>query len=121
MPDIRNAIATVPQDFYFDAVSDIIPAGMQKSFILDTSRLDAKVIVELPFHLKAQIYEITDTMEDMDLSGIFEDITVLDTVKIYNFIENHIPFEIRCQVYLIDSLNAVVDSLYTPANQPIVA
>jgi hypothetical protein len=119
--NLDKAIATVPQDFYFDASSTVNPSGMANSFLLDTSRLRAKIVVELPFDLRAQIYEISDTIDDLDLSTGIEDFSIIDSIKIYNYIENHIPFEVTCQIYFNDSANNKVDSLYSPVDQPIVA
>jgi hypothetical protein len=94
-----------------------INSNSHSNFVIDTSRLHLNGRVELPFHGKAKDFTLIDTV-DLDLG----DSTYFKYVDWFMFkilTNNFYPIDADVQVYLLDSLNNVIDSII-PADQRIV-
>jgi len=91
------------------------PTGLptQDNFVLDSSRVSVDFEVVLPMDLRAEDFELEDTV-DFDLSGIPEEDENLkiDTFKIRMASTNTMPVEIFMQVVFVDTAYNVIDSLF---------
>jgi hypothetical protein len=116
---IVSAFNTAPQQFIANVTATTNPAGKSFNFALDTSRLNVDMEVELPMDLQASNYNRMDTL-DFDVSDAVPDYDIVNKIAIYATFTNAIPCDLNLQVYLADENYAVVDSLFTVADQPII-
>jgi hypothetical protein len=75
--------------------------------------------VELPMDLQASNYNRMDTI-DLDISDAVPDYDIVNKIAIYATFTNAIPCDLNLQVYLTDENYAIVDSLFTASDQPII-
>ncbi len=95
-----------------------INSNGHSNFLIDTSRLYLNGRVELPFHGKAKDFTLIDTVElDLGDSTYFK---YVDWFMFKILTNNFYPIDADMQVYLLDSLNNVIDSI-VPADQRIAA
>lgn len=91
------------------------PGGLptQDNFVLDSSKASVDFEVVLPMDLRAEDFELEDTV-DFDLSDIPEegDEVEIDTFKIRLATTNTMPVEIFMQVVFVDSAYNIIDSLF---------
>ncbi len=96
------------------------PTGASENFILDTSKLDVKIEVVIPMHLRAEGLEMADTF-DFEI-GDGEDFS-RENIKSFSFqleTENGLPLDISTQVYFMDSSDEKLDSLFNEQNWNIL-
>ncbi|MCK4852642.1 MAG: hypothetical protein KAT31_00235 [Bacteroidales bacterium] len=96
------------------------PTGSSENFILDTSKLDVKIEVVIPMHLRAEGLEMADTF-DFEI-GDGEDFS-RENIKSFSFqleTENGLPLDISTQVYFMDSSDEKLDSLFNEQNWNIL-
>ena len=82
--------------------------------LYDTSSVKTKIRVELPLWFKSDAFGDTTSMA-FDLGISSSDTAKSNTVKSMLFrtiTENSLPVDLRLQVYFMDSVNNVLDSLY---------
>lgn len=94
--------------------------GFAQNFALDTSRLIVDAKVELPMHGTAQGFTIVDTI-DVGLGEDFRNAEYIEWVLFKIYAENGFPVDAKVQIYFLDSLNMLVDSLLSPYQQFIHA
>ncbi|MDI6832526.1 MAG: hypothetical protein QMD02_01585 [Bacteroidales bacterium] len=102
-----------------DIIADAqINSNGQSNFLIDTSRLHLNARAELPLHGTAKDFTLIDTVElDLGDSTYFK---YVDWFMFKILTNNFYPIDADVQVYLLDSLNNVLDSII-PANQRIAA
>lgn len=106
--DIATAINNAPNKFYYDFSGALNPDGSTGSnFLLDTSRIDVDVQIEVPLSGAISELILQDTV-DFDLSSIEE----LEAAGFRVHIENTFPFEVAFQAYLLDTNGILLDSLF---------
>jgi hypothetical protein len=96
------------------------PTGVLNNFILDTSHLELDLEVVIPMHLRAEGLELGETY-DFSIGG--EDGISGEDIKSFEFqleTENGLPLEVAMQIYLLDSQEDVLDSLFNDQNRNIL-
>jgi hypothetical protein len=99
------------------------PGGLvtQDNFVLDSSKASVDFEIVLPMDLRAEDFEVEDTV-DFDLSEIPDE---NDDVEIKSFLirmetTNGMPVEINMQVVLVDTFYNVLDSLFTEETKNVL-
>jgi hypothetical protein len=99
------------------------PAGLltQDNFVVDSSRASVDFEIVLPMDLRAEDFELEDTV-DFDLSDIPEegDELEIDTFKIRLATSNTMPVEIYMQVVFVDSAYNIIDSLFQDGAEDVI-
>jgi hypothetical protein len=99
------------------------PSGLptQDNFVIDSSRASVDIEVMLPMDLRAEDFELEDTV-DFDLSGIPEenDTIRIDTFQIRMATTNSMPVEINMQVVFVDEFYNVIDSLFSGGEENVI-
>ena len=108
--NIDALISGVPYEFYYNFLARVNPDDdqTQDNFITDTSRLTVDVDVELPMHGNIGLFTIKDTFQ-FDFSEYAD----VDRMKLKLTTDNGFPFEVNTQVYFLDTMNVLIDSLFT--------
>ena len=112
-PSIRDVISYNPKYIIFGVNGEINPTdpGTNDNFVLDTSRFDVDLKVELPLWGHAKYFVLQDTF-DLDMGEFYEDIDSLEWMLFRINADNAMPVEVGIQIYFVDSMYSVVDSLY---------
>ncbi len=120
---VNNALTINPQYIIYDIVGKINPAGKtHTNFVTDTSHLNIDFEVQLPMDVKIGNYSKNDTLRmnvDSMLNGT--DIKMIEKLLIHTKLTNSMPFQLKLQVYLVDSVYNTLDSLFTTTPQPIMS
>jgi hypothetical protein len=96
------------------------PTGFTNNFVLDTSHLDVKAEVVIPMHLRAEGLELGEYY-DFNIGN--EENFGRENVKSFMFhleTENRLPLDVSMQVYLMDSEENELDSLFNEQNWNIL-
>lgn len=110
--DIASVLNNSPTKFYYDFAAQLNYGGSSGSnFILDTSKVDMSVQVEVPLSGSISALVLEDTV-GFDLEGIDE----LEQAGFRIFIENTFPLDVEFQGYLLDETGSVIDSLFNGFN-----
>jgi len=110
------------------------PEGMKgrDNFIHDSSTASVDFEVVLPMDLRAEDFSLEDTVEfdlydllKVDTSYLSDDSTTLlirevKSLEIRMETKNGMPVEINMQVYLVDSMFNIIDSLFTPQTRNVL-
>ena len=84
-------------------------------FVLDTSRFDMDVEIELPIWLSASDFAV-EKISEFDAS-LFEDIEIAEFKLIT---ENGLPIEAGVQAYFMDENNVILDSLFNTSDMTLI-
>ena len=103
---IVNFINDKPRLFIYQIEATSATLTGQKSFILDTSRIVVNADLELPLEGIAKDFTVTDTIP-ADIEGVEE----ISEMGIRIRIRNGFPLDVYTQIYMVDSLYNVLDSL----------
>jgi hypothetical protein len=99
------------------------PTGLpsQNNFVFDSSRASVDYEIVLPMDLRAEDFELEDTVE-FDLSGIPEQGAELeiDSFQIRLATTNTMPVEIYMQVVFVDSSYNIIDSLFLDGAEDVI-
>jgi hypothetical protein len=94
----------------FGANTTINPGGrITKNFATSQSRIDLTVELEVPFHGRASNFSIR-VIEPFNIPGEFDQLEYLELKLI---VENMYAIDMGFQIYFLDSVDAVVDSLFS--------
>jgi hypothetical protein len=102
-------------DYSARAITNPGGSEARDNFILDSSKASVDFEVLLPMDLRAEDFELEDTVE-LDLSDIIpdeNDDVEIKSLQIKMETTNGMPVEISMQVVLVDSLYNELDSLFT--------
>jgi len=118
---VSDFISFLPSSINYNisAISNPDSTDSPYNFVSDSSKIDIGVEIILPLWFKTNSLALVDTMP-MDLSNIGEKSEMIKQVNIILEISNGLPLDIDFQLYLTDSLNNYVDTLFSPAKQPII-
>lgn len=118
--NIADILVSSPDkiDFTIIANTGSLPGGGVQNFVLDTSKMIIETELVLPMWLQTAGYEIQDTL-DMDLEGILGNLDFVENAKITLNTTNEWPLELNVQVYFLDSLGVVLDSMFD-GNKPLL-
>ena len=111
--NIDDLISGIPYLFYYDFLSEVNPDNDPSisNFITDSSQLSVDIDIELPMHGNIGLFTIKDTFQ-FDFSE-YQDV---DRMKLRLTTDNGFPFEVTTQVYFLDTMNVLIDSLFTDSN-----
>jgi hypothetical protein len=110
---------------YIDYSARLItnPEGIvaQDNFVLDSSRASVDFEVVLPMDLRAEDFELEDTV-DFDLTEVLDENAdfKIDTFQIRMETTNWMPVDINMQVVLVDSSYNILDSLFRDGAKLII-
>jgi hypothetical protein len=112
--NIDELIASLPDQLEFDiSVSTGNPDGLdEQNFLLDTSKIRVEAEVELPLWFRTSGYTLKDTIEDIELGTILENVDFVERAYVRLLTTNELPLEAAIQVYFVDAGYAVLDSLF---------
>ncbi|OFX59452.1 MAG: hypothetical protein A2046_09640 [Bacteroidetes bacterium GWA2_30_7] len=112
--NIKSVMSNLPHYILYSVDAQTNPnatPSLQTNFVLDSSKLDVDIEVELPLYGSAKYFVLQDTTE-FDVSKFFKDLNPIDWVMFRTNITNGFPTDIGVQAYFTDSLYNVVDSLF---------
>ena len=111
--NLSEIISSSPTQLNYELAAISNPASDPniKGFVLDTSRFDVDVEMELPVYLSASDFAVEEVSE-FDAS-FFEDI---ERAEFKLITENGLPIEAGVQVYFLDENNFILDSLFNTSS-----
>lgn len=110
--NIPQVISQKPTKIIYQAIININPNGKtQRNFITDNSRIKFDIEIELPLYgtVKNMVME---SEQDTELE-MPDDEDIIENLMIRFIGKNGFPIDLNTQVYFIDSMNVVFDSLFT--------
>lgn len=116
--NIASIINNTPKYLIYKINSQTNPAGgtTHNNFVLDTSRFNVGMEVELPLNGTATNFVLLDTIA-FEFGSTLPKEVESGLIRTYN--SNGFPFDVNMQVYFTDSLYTKLDSLVIP-NQLIL-
>jgi len=110
--NIKDIIALNPKHLVFKGVVKTNPQGTPvDNFVLDTSHITVDVEVEIPLHGRAISFELRDTFDISNNSDV-ENESKVKAITLNVNTDNGFPFDVYVQIYMADSLNNIIDSVY---------
>src|SRR4030042_1824542 len=108
-------------DYSARAITNPGGSATRDNFVLDSSRASVDFEVVLPMDLRAEDFEVEDTV-DFDLSDIPDenDDFEIKSLQIRMETTNGMPVEINMQVVLVDTFYNVLDSLFTEETKNVL-
>lgn len=114
--NIASIINSRPSGFIYGFNVASNPGGRTiRNFVMDTSRISFEIDIEVPLHGTAT--DITlDEIQDADFN-LGEEVDYLEEVLVRLAITNGFPLGVDVQVYLLDSAEKTLDSVFTNTTQ----
>lgn len=108
-------------DYSARAITNPGDLASQDNFVLDSSRASVDFEIILPMDLRAEDFEVEDTVE-FDLSDIPDEDDDVDIKSLFVRMEttNGMPVEINMQVVLVDTFYNELDSLFTEETKNVL-
>ena len=115
--NLSEIISSSPTQLNYELGAITNPANDPNiiGFVMDTSRFDVDVEIELPIWLSASDF-VVEEVSEFDAS-FFEDI---ESAEFKLITENGLPIEAGVQVYFLDENNSVLDSLFNVSNTTLI-
>jgi len=115
--NLSEIISSSPTQLSYELGAMTNPAADPniKGFVMDTSRFDVDVKMELPIWLSASNFAVEEVSE-FDAS-FFEDI---ESAEFKLITENGLPIEAGVQVYFMDANEVILDSLFDAGNTTLI-
>ncbi len=125
-PTLSDMMDDGPFNLIYSIDANTNPLGFMNNFIEDTSSVKCFADVILPFYGYADNFALADT-SDADIESIMGlddteesnlDAEDIEKVTIRLVVDNGLPVDVGVQVYFMDTLDVLVDSLFenTPYN-----
>lgn len=115
--NLIDLLSNIPQSVLFKGTAVANPNGtpVNGNFITDSSEVVINAELILPLEGYADNYALVDTLNDINLTFDEDGVVELDEINLRLFVENNFPFEVRLQLYFLDSLDnsKVLDSLFS--------
>lgn len=110
--NIGAVISSQPEKIVYQFEASTNPNGReQQNFIMDTSRLSFYLDFDLPLRGTADGFRLEQDEDfDLDLGETVD----LDYVVMRLYLENDFPVDLDVQIYYLDDMGAVIDSLFSP-------
>ena len=105
--NVNDGVDLYPHTLYSNVSVQLNPSG-GKAFVLEESKLDVEVELELPLHGTATGFSLKDTLELSNNDSIKE----IEWIELAVEIFNGLPVELSLQVEFADSLNQVQGVLF---------
>lgn len=107
--NVSSLISSQPRFIFTQARMTTNPAGPDKNFVTDSSRLTVDIRVDLPLYGTASDFRIRDT-----LPFSYKDLQNVESLELKAIIENGFPLESNIQVLFTDENYQLLDSLFIP-------
>jgi len=110
--NIGAIINSQPEKIVYQFEASTNPNGReQQNFIMDTSHLSFYLDFDLPLRGTADGFHLEQDEDfDLDLGETVD----LDYVVMRLYLENDFPVDLDVQIYYLDDMGAVIDSLFSP-------
>jgi len=119
--NIKDIIAMNPKKIVFKGFAQTNPSGTPTdNFILDTSKIMVDAELEIPMYGRALEFELRDTTaintgDTPDYPNEIKSITInLNS-------DNGFPIDVKLQLYMIDSLDNIIDSVFKSEGHLVAA
>lgn len=107
--NIADLISSLPRFLQYSLQAELNPGNSAtKNFVLDTSRMEVALHVELPFYGSVNGLTLT---KRFDFGGLGVEDIKEGKVKVKTV--NGTPLQLNIQVYFVDASGTVLDSLFT--------
>ncbi len=112
--NIQQLIGISPRKFIFNITGTTNPTANQSipNFVLDTSRVGAKIQVEFPLYGKIKGFTYQDTAEFS-----YNNLDEIESVLLRINTINGFPLDAHLQIYCVDTNYVIKDSLLNPFQQ----
>ncbi|HRS53340.1 MAG TPA: hypothetical protein P5250_01365 [Bacteroidales bacterium] len=114
--NVSNAMLISPNYFYCKPNINTNPSGLTHNFAFDTSKFSFNMKVELPLHDDAWNFIFQDT-----IPFNLDNIEKMEYLQLNIDLSNKFPIDAILQIYLVDSTNTKLDSLFKPNQNIIIA
>jgi len=105
-------INNIPDKLVYSAGVIINPPGTtERNFITYNSKVTFTTDIDIPLHGSADGFVLE---QDQPINLDFEDVEELESVTLRLYIENEFPIDVGIQIYFVDSMDNVLDSLIQP-------
>ncbi len=109
--NLDSVIAAAPVALAYDIDGVMDSTGRVTGYMTDSSSFAMLVDVELPLHLRAQGFELTDTIA-ASMSALNEN---ANKAELKIVADNGLPLDVVVQGYFLNNAGMVVDSLFSRA------
>lgn len=110
--NIADLLSASPESMFANISANLNPGGETENFVLDTSKIDLTMGIDIPLHVRITDLGMTDTM-NTDSIGIDSVLLNVKSAEFIGVINNGLPVDLNVQIYLADSTHTVFDSLLT--------
>jgi hypothetical protein len=118
-PNLNNAMSNLPRYVFYGVQAQVNPVStVNNNFVVDDSKFDVDVEVELPIWGTANYMALQDTGK-FDFKDVVENIGDVQWAMFRLNVTNGFPTEVGVQVYFTDSVFNVVDSLFNETKEII--
>jgi hypothetical protein len=114
--NIDSALNSSPNHMNFRATARTIKTGVSNTnFVTDNSTIDLGVQVILPIEVKAEGFELEDTVAIDFEKNLGSELDMIKNFRVTFFADNRFPIETKLQVYFTDSTYTfpALDSLFS--------
>lgn len=119
--NVVTVVDIEPDRLVYDVAAITNPSGLPTTnWVADTSRIKLEMEAVLPFEGTASGYSILDTTE-VDIFPLNDDIEEIVSITLRLAIDNGFPVDGFAQVLFLDSNDVVLDSLFSNAQQQVMA
>ncbi|MFA6400940.1 MAG: hypothetical protein WCX31_04845 [Salinivirgaceae bacterium] len=112
--NLIDGINIGPTKIYAEVTGKVNPNGNEgQNFVNTDTKIEGGISIDIPFWFKSSLYERTDII-DFDFAKMLDstEIDYLDSVNLFFVFTNGFPFNIKAQVYFVNSAAEKVDSLF---------
>jgi hypothetical protein len=109
---IDDLLASAPSDITYNVAGRTQPGTIgDQHFVLDTSKIELGLEFVLPLDFKSSGFALSDTIEfAIGESGV--DTALIKEVQVSLTTVNELPIQLELQVYMLDSVYNMVDSIF---------
>ncbi len=119
LDNLSIAVNANPEFMKYKMLATTNPANNKSDhsqFVTDTGKISVNVGLELPLYGYTKDYILFDT-QNLDMQGIYGSNSQLKRLKIYLYVNNGMPANIKLQAYFTDTTCAIIyDSLFATAS-----
>jgi hypothetical protein len=111
--NIDSLLSSLPDriDFSFTARSSNPPGSTAQNFLLDTSKITLEAEVMLPMWFSTSGYTLRDTL-DIALDSLMANLDFIESLGFRLTTTNQWPLELSAQIYFLNDMYEMVDSLF---------
>ena len=111
--NIKDIVAMNPKQIVFRGFVQTNPTGMPiDNFVLDTSHILVDVELEIPMYGRALEFELRDTTTIDNGDDTYTNTSDIKSITINLNSDNGFPVDVMLQLYMLDSMNNIIDSVF---------